>query len=222
MLKKSFILTFLVMLFAFLCLAQVVKLPEPRIDGTVSLEKAISLRRSVRSFSTQFLTIFQISQLLWAAQGITDPFAKFRSAPSAGATYPLEIFVVVGKNAVENLEEGFYQYDPFTHSIRLRFQGDIREQLAQAALNQSWVKDAPVVFVIAAVYERTTARYGERGVRYVHIEVGHAAQNLCLQAVALGLGAVTVGAFYDEQVKSILKLDRNLSPLYLIPVGYPS
>ncbi len=204
-----------------LTFAQIVPLPQPKTDGTMSVEKAISLRRSVRSFTNQPLTVLQISQLLWAAQGVTDPLTKFRSAPSAGATYPLEVYLVAGKNSVEGLEEGVYLYDPLSHSLQQKFKGEFRPQLAQAAISQSWVKDAPVVFVIAAVYERTTSRYGERGIRYVHIEVGHAAQNLCLQAVALELGAVTVGAFYDEQVKSILKLDRNLYPVYLIPVGYP-
>ncbi len=217
------ILLLVVLLFITVATAygQIVKLPEAQTDGSMSLEKAISLRRSVRNFTNQKLTILQVAQLLWAAQGITDQFTKFRAAPSAGATYPLEIYAVVGKNSVERLEEGVYLYDPLSHSLQQKLKGDLRIQLAQAALGQSCVKEAPICFVIAAIYERTTARYGERGIRYVHIEVGHAAQNLCLQAVALGLGAVTVGAFYDEQVQKLLDLPRNQFVLYIIPVGYP-
>lgn len=194
------------------------ELPKPRAIGPVSLEEALRTRRSVRAFSQAPITLEELSQLLWAAQGITDP-RGFRTAPSAGALYPLELYVVAAR--VKGLKPGVYRYIPRGHRLEARAQGDRRQALARAALGQPWVQKAPVVFCIAAFYERTTRKYGDRGLRYVHIEVGHAAQNLCLQAVALGLGAVTVGAFYDHEVAKVLDLPPEHRPLYLIPVGRP-
>jgi len=153
---------------------------------------------------------------LWAAQGITDP-RGLRTAPSAGALYPLEVYVVAGD--VVDLSAGVYKYDPHNHELLKVLADDIRAELARAALNQAWVKEAAINIVFTAVYERTTVKYGERGVRYVHIEAGHAAQNLCLQATAMDLGIVTVGAFHDEQVKEVLNLPDDEQPLYIIPVG---
>lgn len=193
-----------------------IALPTPQYDSDVSVEEALLKRRSVREYTGESLTIQEVSQLLWAAQGITDP-RGFRTAPSAGALYPLEVYVVVGN--VENLSEGVYKYKPYEHKLVKVIDGDKREVLAAAALGQAWVKDCAINIVIAAVYERTTAKYGDRGIRYVHMEVGHAAQNICLQATALGLGTVTVGAFYDDQVKSVLDLPENEQPLYILPVG---
>ena len=194
----------------------VVKLPEPRYDSDVSLEQSLLARRSVRSYTGQSLTLEEISQLLWAAQGITD-LAGFRTAPSAGGLYPLEIYVVAGE--VENLAPGIYRYQPEGHQIVKTIDGDKRAALARAALGQSPVKDGAAVFVFTAVYERTTVKYGDRGIRYVDMEAGHAAQNLCLQAVAMELGAGTIGAFSDEDVFSLLSLPEQESPLYIIPVG---
>ncbi len=193
-----------------------VSLPEQRLDGEVSLEQSLSERRSTRSYSGESLTLAEVSQLLWAAQGVTDA-SGHRTAPSAGAIYPLELYLVAGN--VENLEPGLYHYLPGKHQLVLVADGDVRTDLASAALSQSSVRNGAVSIVITAVYERTTARYGERGIRYVHIEVGHAAQNICLQAAALGLGLVTVGAFDDEQVSEILDLPADENPLYIIPVG---
>lgn len=193
-----------------------VKLPKPRFDSDVSLEETLSKRRSVRDFTKEPLTLVVVSQLLWAAQGVTDP-RGFRTAPSAGATYPLETYLVVGE--VEGLAQGVYRYDPAKHALVRVIDGDVRMELAAAALGQSWVKEGTINIVFTAIYERTTRRYGERGIRYVHIEVGHAAQNVCLQAAALNLGAVVVGAFYDDHVKEILNLPRDEHPLYIIPVG---
>jgi SagB-type dehydrogenase family enzyme len=155
----------------------------------------------------------EISQLLWAAQGITDPSGK-RTAPSAGALYPLELYVATG--------DGFHHYRPAEHVLRVVNESDLRPALHGAALQQSAVLDAPAVFVVTAVYSRTEAKYGaQRSPRYVHLEAGHAAQNILLQAVALGLGAVPIGAFYDDQVQAALDLPDEHAPLYLIPVGHP-
>lgn len=193
-----------------------IKLPDPRYDSDVSLEQSLLQRRSVRIYTNEPLTLWEVSQLLWAAQGVTNT-SGFRTAPSAGALYPLELYVVAGN--IRDLDAGVYRYEPDGHRlIRIR-KGDIRDELAQAALGQNWVKEGAVVFVLTALYERTTGKYGERGIRYVHIEVGHAAQNLCLQATAINLGAVTVGAFYDKRVAGLLNLPNDEQPLYIIPVG---
>ncbi|MBA7481203.1 hypothetical protein ES707_16673 [subsurface metagenome] len=191
-------------------------LPEPRYDSNVSVEEAILQRRSERDYTSQALTLQEVSQLLWAAQGITDP-RGYRAAPSAGATYPLEIYIVVGN--VEGVAKGIYRYEPEAHQLLKVVSGEQRGALAQAALNQQFIAQAPVNLVITAVYERTTQRYGERGIRYVHMEAGHAAQNVYLQAVALNLGTVVVGAFHDNQVKEILNIAKDEEPLYIIPVG---
>jgi SagB-type dehydrogenase family enzyme len=192
-----------------------IKLPEPSKDGKKSLERTLTERRSIRDYSNENLTLKELSQLLWAAYGITDP-RGFRTAPSAGALYPLEIFVVAGR--VDGLEPGIYRYDPKRHEIIRVVEGDRREELSKAAVGQACVKNAAINMVITAVYERTTVKYGERGIRYVHFEVGHAAQNVLLQATALDLGAVPVGAFSDAEVKSILKLSEE-DPLYIIAIG---
>jgi len=173
-------------------------------------------RRSTRSYTGESITLQEVSQLLWAAQGITDS-RGFRTAPSAGALYPLEVYVVAGD--VENLASGVYKYEPRDHELSLIIDGDKRSELADAALAQSWVEEGALAMVFTAAYGRTTVKYGERGVRYVHMEVGHAAQNLCLQATAMGLGLVTVGAFHDEQVSELLNLPEDEKPLYIIPVG---
>jgi SagB-type dehydrogenase family enzyme len=194
-------------------LSETLQLPEPRLKGTLSLEEALAGRRSLREYADAPLTLEEIGQLLWAAQGITDP-AGYRTAPSAGALYPLEVYVVI--------PEGVYHYAPAGHRLQRCLQGDLRPALFAAALRQEAVLEAPAVFVIAAEYERTAAKYGrERTPRYVHLEAGHAAQNLLLQAEALGLGAVPIGAFIDEQVKEALALPKSFQPLYLIPVGRP-
>jgi SagB-type dehydrogenase family enzyme len=195
---------------------ETVQLPEPKHNSDVSLEESLTKRRSVRSYADAPLTLEEVSQLLWAAQGITDP-AGLRTAPSAGGTYPLEVYAVAGN--VKDLDAGVYRYVPDGHQLVKTLSGDLRKALAEAALSQEWVREAAVVFVFTGVYERTTGRYGERGIRYVHIELGHAAENLCLQATALGLGPVTVGAFDDGQVGKVLHLPEDETPLYVVPVG---
>jgi len=195
---------------------KIIKLPEPRHESEVSVEKALSERRSVRSYSEAPLTLNEISQLLWAAQGMTNS-RGFRTAPSAGALYPLETYIAVGK--ADHLRSGIYKYKPREHELADIAEGDRRPELCRAAFGQSPVNNAPVVMVFCAVYERTTAKYGERGIRYVHTEVGHAAQNVCLQAVSSGLTTVVIGAFDDAQVKKVMNLKADEHPLYIIPMG---
>ncbi len=193
-----------------------VRLPDPKYSSTTPVEDALLKRRSTRDFKGGSLTISEVSQLLWAAQGITGG-GWYRTAPSAGALYPLELYVVAGN--VSGLSAGIYKYKPNRHELVLIVKGDRRRALCDAALGQSSITRATAVFVLSGVYERTTAKYGERGIRYVHMEAGHAAQNLCLQAVSLGLGAVVIGAFHDEEVKRLLNTPDGESPLYIMPVG---
>jgi SagB-type dehydrogenase family enzyme len=193
-----------------------IELPQVKLDEEPSVGKAMLKRRSVRSYSNESVTLFEISQLLWAAQGVTHQ-RGFRTSPSAGALYPLELYIVVGK--VTNLDAGIYKYTPNQHRLIKIIEGDKRPELCRAALNQSSVKNAPVVIVFCAVYQRTIVKYGERGIRYVFMEVGHSAQNVYLQAVALGIGTVTIGAFNDRKVKKVVKCALNEEPLYIMPVG---
>lgn len=194
----------------------IISLPEPRYESDFSVEQSLLERRSTRSYTNEPLKLNEVSQLLWAAQGITNT-SGHRTAPSAGALYPLEVYIVVGN--VEDLDPGIYHYLPGSHELELIAKGDVRDKLADAALSQSSVREGAVSIVITAIYERTTGKYGERGIRYVHIEVGHAAQNICLQATAMGLGLVTVGAFNDGEVAELLGLAEEEEPLYIIPAG---
>jgi len=188
-------------------------LPPLKTTGEMSVEETLARRRSVRTYTGQALTWEEIGQLLWAAQGITRDWGA-RTAPSAGALYPLEIYVVT--------RDGLYHYLPEGHQVVHTPALGLHQRLWEAGLKQDWIREAPVVFVIAAVYERMEVKYGARAERYVHMEVGHAAENLLLQAVALDLGAVVVGAFDDEQVREALGLPEDHAPLYLIPVGHPA
>lgn len=196
-----------------------IHLPSPNPKGGMSLAEAITWRVSVRDFAPEPITQSQLSQILWATQGTTDSPWGRRTVPSAGATYPLEVFVVCGDNGVEEIPSGIYHYNIDNHSLTQHHQRDVRSELARAALNQEFIYQAPVDIVICAEYERTLRRYGARGERYVHIEVGHAGQNIYLQATALGLATVAIGAFYDEQVRQVLRLDKQYKPLYIMPVG---
>ena len=196
-------------------------LPSPSQKGSMSLEEAIARRRSVRRFTSEPVSQSQLSQILWAAQGVSGTSWRYRTVPSAGATYPLEVFVVCGSNSIKKMGDGIYHYDIDSHSLSLHHNEDVRFELARAALDQEFIYQAPVDIVICAVYERTTLGYGSRGERYVHIEVGHAGQNIYLQAEALGLATVAIGAFNDEQVRQVLRLDKQYKPLYIMPVGRP-
>ncbi len=210
---------------------EVIRLPDPQLDGRCSLEKALASRRSVRLFSRDALSLVEVSQLVWAAQGVTlksgpPPGWSWgswqggkRTAPSAGALYPLELYLLAGN--IEGLRPAVYKYKPQTHELLAVEAGDKRRALARAALGQNWMDDVPCVFVIAAVYKRTEVKYRERAPRYVHMEAGHAVENICLQSVALGLGSTMVGAFNDEEVKSLLRMPEEEQPLAIVPVGKP-
>ncbi len=195
---------------------EVIRLPQPLTEGTMSLEKTLHERRSVRQYKNAPISLADLSQMLWAAQGISGPGGK-RTAPSAGALYPLDLYIVAG--GVTGLSAGTYSYDPHKHQLSLVEKGDARTALSRAALGQSSIKNAAAIFVVCAVYERTTSKYGDRGIRYVHMEAGHAAQNVSLQAVSLGIGTVVIGAFYDDQVRAVLRLSEQEHPLSLMPVG---
>ncbi len=200
---------------------KIITLPKPKMKGTVSLEESIKRRRSRRSFLDKPLTLEQVSQLLWAAQGITDERTGFRASPSGGACYPLDLYLVVGKNGVAGLEAGVYHYIVNKHSLGMHLSGDKRGVLALASLGQMFIARAPVSIVTTVEYSRITSSYGQRGVRYAHIEVGHVGENIYLQAEALDLRTVAVGAFSDSMVAKVLSLPKEHEPLYIMPVGYP-
>lgn len=195
-----------------------IALPAPRSSGAMPLEQALAGRRSVRDFAPTPVTLEEVAQLLWAAQGANRPDGR-RTAPSAGATYPLELRLVAGE--VTGLPAGVYRYVSAGHRLERIAGGDPRGALAAAARGQDWVAAAPAAVVVSAVVARTAARYGERAERYVAIEVGHAAQNLFLQAVALGLGSTPVGAFSDRELARLAALPDGERPYLLLPVGRP-
>lgn len=192
------------------------ELPDVRYESNTSVEEALQNRRSVRNFSDKPLLLTDVSQLLWAAQGFTDN-RGLRTSPSAGALYPLEVYIIADR--VDGLKSGIYKYNPKEHNIRLIKQGAFLSELSGAALGQTSVGDCSAALVYSAIYERTTQKYGDRGIKYVHMEVGHSAQNVCLQAIALNLSTVVVGAFNDSEVKSLINMPDEENPLYLIPIG---
>lgn len=193
-----------------------IKLPKPQYDSNVSIEETLLKRRSIRSYKSEPLAIAEISQLLWSAQGVTNK-KGFRTAPSAGALYPLEVYIAAGN--VTDLDAGIYKYYPHRHEIVNTVKGDKRSELCRAGLGQSSIKNAPAVMVFCAVFERVTGSYGKRGIQYVHMEVGHAIQNVCLQAISLGLGSVIIGAFNDYDVKEVMNFELDEHPLLILPVG---
>jgi SagB-type dehydrogenase family enzyme len=193
-----------------------IKLSEPHVDGQVSVERALAARRSVRRFKNGSLNLVEVSQLLWSAQGVSNS-RGYRTAPSAGALYPLEIYLAAGR--IDELAAGIYKYMIAGHALRKIADGDRRADLSQAALNQNSITKAPVVLLFCTVNERVTCKYGDRGMRYIFMEIGHAAQNVCLQAVALGMGTVVIGAFRDNEVKMVAHLADNERPAYIIPIG---
>lgn len=194
-----------------------IALPEPSTTGSVALERLLQQRRSIREYrSNSVVALGHIGQLLWAAQGISNALG-LRTAPSAGALYPLELYVAASN--VQAVEQGIYHYQPENHQLDPILRGDFAKALARAAYGQSSVQTAAAVIVICSVPERTTRKYGQRGMQYIHIEAGHAAENLFLQVEALGLATVVVGAFYDDEVVSTLQLPLNEIPLLLMPIG---
>jgi SagB-type dehydrogenase family enzyme len=193
------------------------RLAEPKVSDRSNIEELIARRRSVRKYADRELSKSVISRLLWAAQGISSKDG-LRTAPSAGALYPLEIHIVAGK--ISGIEPGAYRYDPELHALEQEITGDIRTQLSEAALSQAMIKNAPVSIVITAVYPRIIGKYGKRGIRYAHMEAGHVCQNIYLLGVELEIGTCAVGAFMDEEVKKVLELPVNEEPLYILPLGY--
>jgi SagB-type dehydrogenase family enzyme len=196
------------------------KLRPPKTDGTVSVEWAIKQRRTIRSFSPESLNSNQLSQLLWSAQGITGNSGFKRAAPSAGALYPMDVYAVVGRSSVEQIEAGVYHYEPNGHRLSYITKKDVRDSVAKASLSQMWMARAPLNIVITAEYSRITVKYKERGIRYAMIEAGHIAQNLFLQTEAMGLKAAIVGAFHDSELIEILKMPSTHEPLLIMPIGF--
>jgi SagB-type dehydrogenase family enzyme len=197
---------------------RVFPLPEPTSSSDRCLTAILENRRTIRAFAPRPVALADISQLLWAAQGITSP-EGLRTAPSAGALYPLELHLVAGD--VTGLPPGQYRYMAEQQALMVVQAGDMRQPVAKTALNQTWIAEAPAIVVVTAIDSRTTGKYGPRGVRYVHMEVGHASQNLLLQAVALGLGGAVVGALDDGDLKRLLRLPGKEHPLVILPVGHP-
>ena len=188
----------------------------------MSLEETLNTRRTVRSFASTALRMDQLSQLLWAAYGMTDPRGGMKATPSAGALYPLDCYLAAGDDGVYGLEGGIYHYLPSPHALEAVIPGDQRREIASASLSQMWMATAPVMVIITAEYTRITGKYRERGVRYAHMEVGPAGENLFLQCVALGLGAGIVGAFTDDAVADATGLPPGHEPLLIFPIGYPA
>ena len=186
-------------------------LPEINLSKLTQLEKAIYERESIRSFYSKEIELDKLSKLFWAAQGLKG---YKRTVPSAGATYPLEIYAILK-------DKGVFNYNLKKHCLNLVIDKDVCKQIARASWHQSFICEPYLIIIICADYERTASRYGSRAIRYVHIEVGHCAQNIHLMATALGLGSVPIGAFNDKAIKNILELPKNLDPLYIIPIGYP-
>lgn len=201
---------------------EVVKLPEPDLMGNISVEEAIQNRRSVRTYANKSLSIKDVSQLMWAAQGITDEQNNLRAAPSSGRTYPLEIYLVVGKGGVERVGEGVYHYNPNNHELEKLLNGDKRSDLSNAANGQGAVAGAPVNIVITGNYQRTMAKYGNNNlsIRFVHLEAGHTGENIYLEATARGLATVSIGSFNDDTIKTLLNIPADETTLYIFPVGF--
>lgn len=194
-----------------------IDLPPIETKGNMFLEEAILQRRSVREYKDQPVSLEKVSQILWAAQGITDETRGFRTSPSAGALYPLFVYIAVGN--VENLEPNVYRYLPEEDKLLFIRQGDIRQELYENALYQDSIRQAAFVIIIAADYSITAKKYGQPTEKYVHMEAGHSGQNIYLQSTALNLGTVAIGAFDGQAVKKISGLKNNETALYLMPVG---
>jgi SagB-type dehydrogenase family enzyme len=198
----------------------VLLLPKQKTKGLLSLEETLASRRTRRDFQAKPLLLEELAQLLWSAQGITGADGTLRTAPSGGALYPLDVYAVVGEASVQGLNAGVYRYLPSQHGLEQVATKDLRADLAQACLRQTWMAGAPVSLVLTAEYGRIERKYGARGKRYALIEVGHAGQNIFLQAEALGLGAGIVGAFDDAGLAKALHLPRAHEPLIVMPVGH--
>jgi len=197
-----------------------IKLPSPQLEGKMSVEEALARRRSRRVFKDYPLTIEQVSQLLWSAQGITEERNGLRTAPSAGALYPLDIYLVVGKDKVEDLKVGVYHYNPLQHSLTTILEEDKRREIDQACLSEDFIKDAPVSLIITAEFSRITDIFGEQRFYFAYMEAGHAAQNVYLQVESLGLATVVMGGIKEKDISQALNLPDQHIPLYVMPVGH--
>lgn len=199
-------------------------LPPATVTSNMSVDQAIRSRRSVRTYSTTSLTLQDVSQLLWASQGITDTDRNYRTAPSAGHVFPMEMYLVTGNNSVQGLGAGIYHYNPFNHTLEKIAEGDLRYNLSQAAHQQKWVETAPISMVITGNYQKMKEKYPDERIstRFVDIEAGHIGENIYLEAVAHGMGTVAIGSFYDDQMINLLKLPSTETPIYIYPVGYPT
>jgi SagB-type dehydrogenase family enzyme len=199
-----------------------VTLPAPKLTGNVSVEAAIQNRRSVRHYSNQSVTLGNVSQILWSAQGITDTQKQLRATPSAGQVYPLEVYVIAGPN-VSGLDEGVYQYEPSNNTLEKLMNGDLRTDLSNIADGQPWVKQAPLDILITGNNQKMIDKYPDKALstRFVDIEAGHAGENIYLQSVSLGLVTVSLGSFDSNQLTQKFELPSNETPLYIFPVGHP-
>jgi SagB-type dehydrogenase family enzyme len=197
-----------------------IKLPKPKTIGSVSVEEAINSRRTRRTFEDKPLTLENLSQVLWAAQGITNERWKHRAAPSAGALFPMDVFIIVRKDGVKELDAGIYKYIPDGHYLQTEAEGDFNSELRTVGYSQTFFAESPVCLILAAEPVRTTWKYGERGIHYIYIEAGHIAENIQLIGESLGFSVGLVGAFKDDGVASLLKLKKGEIPVYIIPVGY--
>jgi len=207
-----------------IAIAGAISLPKPLYKGTVSVEEALKARRTTRSFSSRPLKLKQLSQILWGAYGVTARKygSLLKTAPSAGALYPLDIYCVVGKGSVDNLAPGVYHFNPEDHSASLLREGDQRAEVARHSLHQVWMARAPLMLIVTGEYERSTTKYGPRGVTYTHIEAGCVGQNIFLQAEAMGLKVGIVGAFNNSKITAITGLPSSHEPMLIMPVGFPS
>lgn len=195
----------------------IIQLPKPNYTSNTSIEEALNKRRSVRDFKKEPLSLAEVAQILWSAQGIIDKSDQLRTAPSAGALYPLEIYLSAAN--VKDLAAGVYKYNPQNHTLKKILAGDKRIEISNASLRQESIESSSALVIIAAIYERTSVKYGKRTERYVNMEVGHVGQNIYLQAVSLGLGTVMIGAFEDDKLKKALDLPADEFPLAVYPIG---
>ncbi|MGB4703897.1 MAG: SagB/ThcOx family dehydrogenase [Candidatus Saccharicenans sp.] len=195
--------------------------PTDRKNGS-PLYAVLNARRSVREYEDRPVPLEALSQILWAAYGVSFRAGDFlfRTAPSAGALYPLELYVAA--RSVEKLNPGLYHFVPATHSLRQRYEGDLSPLLAEAALDQDFLAEASFNLILTAVFERTTWKYGARGFRYIYLDAGHIVQNAALAAVSLGLGSCPVAAFFDDEVNALVGVNpARESAIYLLAVGWP-
>jgi SagB-type dehydrogenase family enzyme len=200
--------------------SHMISLPSPTLKGPISVEEAINIRRTKREFSNEPLTLAEWGQLLWAAQGITsDGDRKKRTAPSAGALYPLDIYLILGKGAMDPLKKGVFHYLPLKHALKQVSDKDLTKEVAEASLYQNWMAEAPGMILITAEYFRITGKYRDRGIRYAHMEAGHVAQNCFLQAQSLKLNIGIVGAFEDNRLIDLLPIPKSHEPILILPIG---